>query len=188
MAGRNQALFRKVAPMGDTASSSRERGCDRLVQLLRSTRPTGPALGRPDDKLAHPTTGRDRHAAPSGPPLARQRPKKMRNRLSEYPQLTRPLKAHAGSRAPECGAAIGHVLATHSMEIIMDLNTYLFFDGQSEHTFRLSAHMLHDDMTGLMRYSDAPSGPAAFKGCNRVIHVSLRVGDRVLMCSDTAHD
>jgi PhnB protein len=114
--------------------------------------------------------------------------KKMRNRLSEHPALMRPLNGHAGNRAPECGAAISHVLATHSMEIIMDLNTYLFFDGQCEDAFRLYEKVLGGKMTGLMRYADAPSGPAAFKGCNRVIHVSLRVGDRVLMGSDTPPD
>jgi hypothetical protein len=141
----------------------------------------GPALGRPDDKLAHPANDRDRLAAPVRAAARPATAEKMRNRLSEYPQLMRPLKAHAGSRAPECGAAIGHVLATHSMEIIMDLNTYLFFDGQCEDAFRLYEQVLGGKMTGLMRYSDAPSGPAAFKGCNRVIHVSLRVGDRVLM-------
>lgn len=70
----------------------------------------------------------------------------------------------------------------------MDLNTYLFFDGQCEDAFRLYEQVLGGKMTGLMRYADVPSGPAAFKGCNRVIHVSLRVGDRVLMGSDTPPD
>jgi uncharacterized protein YndB with AHSA1/START domain/uncharacterized glyoxalase superfamily protein PhnB len=74
------------------------------------------------------------------------------------------------------------------METIMDLNTYLFFDGQCEDAFRLYEKALGGKITTLMRYSDAPSGPAAFKGCNRVIHVSLRVGDRVLMGSDTPPD
>jgi PhnB protein len=45
--------------------------------------------------------------------------------------------------------------------------------------------VLGGKIAGLMRYADVPSGPPAFKGCNRVIHVSLRVGDRVLMGSDT---
>lgn len=70
----------------------------------------------------------------------------------------------------------------------MDLNTYLFFDGQCEDAFRLYEKVLGGKITGLMRYADAPSGPPAFKGCNRVIHVSLRVGDRVLMGSDTPPD
>src|SRR5258708_34752927 len=86
------------------------------------------------------------------------------------------------------GAAIGHVLATHSMETIMDLNTYLLFDAQCEDAFRLYEKVLGGKITGLMRYADAPSGPPAFKGCNRVIHVSLRVGDRVLMGSDMPPD
>jgi uncharacterized protein YndB with AHSA1/START domain len=62
------------------------------------------------------------------------------------------------------------------METIVDLNTYLFFDGQCEDAFRLYEKVLGGKITTLMRYSDAPSGPAAFKGCNRVIHVSLRFG------------
>ncbi len=68
----------------------------------------------------------------------------------------------------------------------MDLNTYLFFDGQCEDAFRLYEKVLDGRITGLMRYADVPSGPPAFKGSNRVIHVSLRVGDRVLMGSDTS--
>jgi uncharacterized protein YndB with AHSA1/START domain/uncharacterized glyoxalase superfamily protein PhnB len=67
----------------------------------------------------------------------------------------------------------------------MDLNTYLFFDGQCEEAFRLYEKVLGGKLTGLMRYGEVPSGPPAFKGCNRVIHVSLRVGERVLMGSDT---
>ena len=67
----------------------------------------------------------------------------------------------------------------------MDLNTYLFFDGQCEEAFRLYEKTLGGRIVGLMRYADVPSGPAAFKGSNRVIHVSLHVGDRVLMGSDT---
>jgi uncharacterized glyoxalase superfamily protein PhnB/uncharacterized protein YndB with AHSA1/START domain len=66
----------------------------------------------------------------------------------------------------------------------MDLNTYLFFDGQCEEAFRLYENVLGGKLAGLMRYADAPSAPPSFKGCNRVIHVSLRVGDRVLMGSD----
>ena len=66
----------------------------------------------------------------------------------------------------------------------MDLNTYLFFDGQCEEAFRLYEKVLGGKLTGLMRYADVPSGPPAFKECKRIIHVSLRVGDRVLMGSD----
>jgi uncharacterized glyoxalase superfamily protein PhnB/uncharacterized protein YndB with AHSA1/START domain len=66
----------------------------------------------------------------------------------------------------------------------MDLNTYLFFDGQCEEAFRLYENVLGGKLAGQMRYADAPSAPPSFKGCNRVIHVSLRVGDRVLMGSD----
>jgi PhnB protein len=64
----------------------------------------------------------------------------------------------------------------------MDLNTYLFFDGQCEDAFRLYEKVLGGTMTGLMRYADAPPGPPAFKGCNRVI---LRACGSATVCSDT---
>jgi len=67
----------------------------------------------------------------------------------------------------------------------MDLNTYLFFDGQCEEAFKLYEKVFGGRITALMRYGDVPSGPAAFKGNGRVIHVNLQVGDRVLMGSDT---
>jgi uncharacterized protein YndB with AHSA1/START domain/uncharacterized glyoxalase superfamily protein PhnB len=67
----------------------------------------------------------------------------------------------------------------------MDLNTYLFFDGQCEDAFRLYEKVLGGKIAALMRYADVPSGPPAFKGCDRIIHVSLHVGDGVLMGSDT---
>src|SRR5215470_19773407 len=70
----------------------------------------------------------------------------------------------------------------------MDLNTYLFFDGQCEDAFRLYEKVLGGRIKGLMRYADMPSGPPTFKGCNRVIHVSLSIGDRILMGSDTPPD
>jgi PhnB protein len=71
------------------------------------------------------------------------------------------------------------------MESNMDLNTYLFFDGQCEEAFKLYEKVLGGRITALMRYGDVPSGPAVFKGNTRVIHTNLQVGDRVLMGSDT---
>jgi len=74
------------------------------------------------------------------------------------------------------------------MEIIMDLNTYLFFNGQCEDAFRLYEKVLGGKIAGLMRYADVPGGPPALAGCRRVVHASLRVGERVLMGSDTPPD
>jgi len=71
------------------------------------------------------------------------------------------------------------------MESNMDLNTYLFFDGQCEEAFKLYEKVLGGRITALMRYGDVPSGPAVLKGNTRVIHTNLQVGDRVLMGSDT---
>ena len=67
----------------------------------------------------------------------------------------------------------------------MDLNACLFFDGKCEEAFKLYETVLGGRIEGLMRYCDMPSGPPAFKGSMRIIHTSLRVGDRVLMGSDT---
>jgi len=74
------------------------------------------------------------------------------------------------------------------LETVMDLNAYLYFDGQCEDAFRLYEKVLGGRIKGLVRYADVPSGPPAFKGCNRVIHVSLSIGDRILMGSDTPPD
>ena len=66
----------------------------------------------------------------------------------------------------------------------MDLNTYLFFDGQCEAAFRLYNCVLGGDLT-LMRYADVPSGPPAFATSDRTIHACLSIGGRLLMGSDT---
>jgi len=67
----------------------------------------------------------------------------------------------------------------------MDLNTYLFFDGQCEAAFKLYARVLGGKISTLMRYGEVKDGPSSFKGNQRVIHASLQVGDRILMGSDT---
>ena len=61
----------------------------------------------------------------------------------------------------------------------MDLNTYLFFDGQCEEAFKFYEKVLGGRITALMRYGDVPSGPPVFKGNARIIHTSLQVGDRL---------
>jgi PhnB protein len=45
----------------------------------------------------------------------------------------------------------------------MDLNTYLFFDGQCEEAFRLYEKVLGGKLAGLMRYAEAPSVPRLSK-------------------------
>jgi PhnB protein len=67
----------------------------------------------------------------------------------------------------------------------MDLNIYLFFDGQCEEAFKVYARVLGAKISTLMRYGDLKDGPLSFKGNDRVIHASLQVGDRILMGSDT---
>jgi PhnB protein len=67
----------------------------------------------------------------------------------------------------------------------MDLNTYLFFDGQCEEAFTLYERVLGGKICGLMRYHDVTDGPLSFKGSNRVIHASLQIGSHILMGSDT---
>ncbi len=67
----------------------------------------------------------------------------------------------------------------------MQLNTYIFFDGSCEEAMTTYAKILGGEMTRLVRYSDMPPGPHTPPGWeNKVMHVSLKVGDRILMASD----
>lgn len=67
----------------------------------------------------------------------------------------------------------------------MDLSTYLFFDGSCEEAFRRYAEVLRGEIVALMRYDEVPSPPPGYKASKRIIHASLKVGDRLLMGSDT---
>ncbi len=68
----------------------------------------------------------------------------------------------------------------------MQLNPYLFYDGQCEAAFKLYAQVLRGEITAMMRYGDTPDCadmPAEVR--NRIIHASLKIGgDLTLMASD----
>lgn len=65
----------------------------------------------------------------------------------------------------------------------MQLNPYLFFDGDCEAAFTFYAQTLRGEIEMLMRYGDAPgSDNEALR--NKVIHASLKFGEQRLMASD----
>jgi PhnB protein len=66
----------------------------------------------------------------------------------------------------------------------MQLNPYLFFDGNCEAAFTLYAQTLRGEIEMLMRYGDAPGGDGNPAIADRVIHVCLKFGEQRLMGSD----
>jgi PhnB protein len=66
----------------------------------------------------------------------------------------------------------------------MQVNPYLFFDGNCEAAFTLYAQTLRGEIEMLMRYGDAPDSDANPAIADRVIHVCLKFGGQRLMGSD----
>ncbi|MGH8213586.1 MAG: VOC family protein [Rhodanobacteraceae bacterium] len=66
----------------------------------------------------------------------------------------------------------------------MQLNPYLFFDGNCEAAFELYAKTLGGTIEMLMRYGDAPGGDGNPALRNKVIHACLKFGEQRLMGSD----
>ena len=65
------------------------------------------------------------------------------------------------------------------------LNPYLIFDGNTEEVFNFYRKVFGGEFNGIMRYKDTPEADkvsAAHR--DKIIHVSLPVGDSVLMGSD----
>jgi PhnB protein len=68
----------------------------------------------------------------------------------------------------------------------MKLNPYLNFNGQCEAAFKFYEQCLGGRIEGMMTHGDSPMAdqtPAAMR--DRIMHVSMRVGDQVLMGSDS---
>ncbi len=68
----------------------------------------------------------------------------------------------------------------------MKLNTYLYFDGQCAEAFDFYKSVFGGEFAIIQTFGDGPPGmgvPDAEK--SRIMHVSLPVGDDVLMGSDT---
>ncbi|HJU25350.1 MAG TPA: VOC family protein [Rhodanobacteraceae bacterium] len=66
----------------------------------------------------------------------------------------------------------------------MQLNPYLFFNGDCEAAFGLYAKTLGGEIEMLMRYGDAPGGDGNPALRNKVIHACLKFGGQRLMGSD----
>lgn len=73
----------------------------------------------------------------------------------------------------------------------MHMNPYLSFDGTCEEAFGHYAKVLGGSVEAMMRYADAPAGEGPGEGCapdlspEKIMHARLRLGDRVLMASDS---
>ncbi len=71
----------------------------------------------------------------------------------------------------------------------MELNTYLFFDGNCREAFERYESVLDGNVTAMMRYAEAPAAeqmPAAVQ--DRIMHACLDVGGFRLMGSDVTGD
>ncbi len=70
----------------------------------------------------------------------------------------------------------------------MLVQPYLFFEGRAEEAVELYRKALGAEVTMLMRYKDSPEPQAPGHippgGENKVMHMSLRIGDSIVMGSD----
>lgn len=69
----------------------------------------------------------------------------------------------------------------------MQLNPYLFFNGQCEAAFKFYEQCLGGKITAMMTYAESPesSMPVAPEWHNKIMHTSLKIGDQELMGSDS---
>jgi PhnB protein len=65
------------------------------------------------------------------------------------------------------------------------LNPYLFFNGNAERAMRLYETALGAKTERLVRFGDAPNTTCSIREAKRVMHGLLRLGDSVIMVSDT---
>jgi PhnB protein len=67
----------------------------------------------------------------------------------------------------------------------MQLNPYLFFNGQCEAAFKLYAEVLHGKIVAMMPHEGTPAaGSVPAEWQKKIIHARLSFGDQVLMGSD----
>ncbi|HVT98556.1 MAG TPA: hypothetical protein VHE33_13725 [Acidobacteriaceae bacterium] len=72
----------------------------------------------------------------------------------------------------------------------MKLQPYLYFKGNCEEAFQLYARVLGGDYQGVFRYGQSPmAGQHGKEWDDKVMHVSMNIGDQTLMGSDapTSH-
>jgi PhnB protein len=76
----------------------------------------------------------------------------------------------------------GNKIQEHTMKS----NTYLYFNGQCKVAFKFYEHWLGGKITSMMSYGESPMAEQASSGLrDQIMHVTLTVGDIVLMGSDT---
>jgi len=68
---------------------------------------------------------------------------------------------------------------------IKQLNPYLSFNGTAAKAIQLYESALGGKTEGLMRFGDVPGMNVAPEHQNRVMHARLRIGEGVIMISDT---
>jgi PhnB protein len=69
---------------------------------------------------------------------------------------------------------------------IKNLNPYIILDGNAEQAIRLYERALGAKLEGgLMRFGEVPGTPPDSPAKDRVIHAMLRIGEGVLMVSDS---
>jgi PhnB protein len=71
-------------------------------------------------------------------------------------------------------------------ENIMQLNSYLFFDGQCEAAFKFYAKCLGGKIEAMIPHEGSPAAdsvPAEWR--NKIMHARMSIGDQVLMASDS---
>jgi len=71
----------------------------------------------------------------------------------------------------------------------MQLNPYLFFNGQCEAAFKFYAQVLGGKIDGMLTHAGTPAEqqvPAEWR--DKIMHARLIVGDQVLMASDAPPD
>jgi PhnB protein len=80
------------------------------------------------------------------------------------------------------------ILSTINTKGMTKLNCYLNFQGNAEEAFNFYKSIFGGEFTFLMRFKDVPDFPDKAKlseaELNKIMHVSLKVGDSVLMATD----
>jgi PhnB protein len=67
----------------------------------------------------------------------------------------------------------------------MLIQPYIFFDGRCEEAAEFYRHALGAEVTALVRFKDSPDpGMCPAEDGNKVMHMSLRIGETTLLASD----
>jgi PhnB protein len=67
----------------------------------------------------------------------------------------------------------------------MQIQPYIFFDGRCEEAAEFYRHALGAEVTALVRFKDSPDpGMCPAEDGNKVMHMSLRIGETTLLASD----